>query len=320
MKIIFLGSGQFATPVLEGLVEKGHCVLQVVTQPSRPAGRGHKTVKTPVAQTAEKLNLPILETPDVNAPDVAETLLALAPRVVVVVAFGQILRTPMIELAPLGAVNLHASLLPAYRGAAPIHWAIINAETETGLTTFRIASKVDAGEILLQQTVKIGPLETAGELHDQLARRGPELVARTLAGLEAGTLHPRPQPARPNGSTWPRAPKLTRADGRIDWNSPAKTIANRIRGLWPWPAVRCRYQPDPPRKDAAAQEVQLVRAEPVNDSPEGIEPGRFTPTLTVAARSGCVRIIEIRPASGRKMPFTDFARGRRIQPGDRLVL
>jgi methionyl-tRNA formyltransferase len=232
MRIVFLGTSSFACPTLEALADEAE-IAWVITQPDRPAGRGRKLCAPPVKRVAERLGLPILQPAKASAPDVVDRVASVHPDAAVVAAFGQLLKRPLFSLPPLGTINLHGSLLPKYRGAAPIHWALIHGEAETGVTTFLLDEGMDTGDMLLQAAVAVGEDETAGELEDRLAPLGAELMLRTLHGLETGRLTPTPQPDE--GSSL--APKLTRADGEVRWDRPAREIHNQIRGMNPWPGA-----------------------------------------------------------------------------------
>jgi methionyl-tRNA formyltransferase len=232
MRVVFLGTSRFACPTLE-VVAKQHELAMVVTQPDRRAGRGRKLCAPPAKELAERLGIPTMQPEKASAPDVVEALSVLRPEILVVASFGQLLKRRLFALAPLGTINLHASLLPKYRGAAPVHWAVIHGEQETGVTTFLLDEGMDTGDLLLMERIAIGADETAGDIEPRLAVLGAELVLRTLEGLEAGSLMPVPQ----DDEIASYAPKLTREDGRIDWEQPAAVIHNRVRGLHPWPGA-----------------------------------------------------------------------------------
>lgn len=231
MRLVFLGTPAFAVPTLQAVVAAGHEVLAVVTQPDRPAGRGQQLAVSPVKQAAQALHLPVFQPERVKHPEAVAHLAALAPKAMVIVGYGQIIPQSVIDLAPLGIINVHASLLPRYRGAAPIQWAIARGETLTGVTTMRIDAGLDTGDILLQRETAIGEEETALELAPRLAAMGATLLVETLAGLEAGLIAPRPQ----DSAQATYAPLLKKEDGLINWNRPAPEIHNRVRGLLPWP-------------------------------------------------------------------------------------
>jgi len=233
MRLIFLGSPAFAVPSLEKLIEAGHQVLAVVTQPDRPKGRRHELTPPPVKDAALRHGIPVLQPERIKQPENLERLANLKPEAMVVVGYGQILPQSLIDLAPHGIINVHASLLPKYRGAAPVQWVVLRGETVTGVTTMRIDAGLDTGDILLQRETSIGPDETAEELSARLAVMGAELLVETLEGLERGAIVPRKQ----DHDAASYAPMLGREDGLIDWNRPARAIYNMVRGLVPWPGA-----------------------------------------------------------------------------------
>jgi methionyl-tRNA formyltransferase len=308
MRIVFLGSGAFAVPSLRALVAAGHDVAAVVTQPDREKGRGRTLQPPPVKPAAEALGLRVLQPPRIKSPDALEALRALRPELSVVVAYGQILPRAVIDIAPRGTVNVHSSLLPKYRGAAPIHWAVVNGEAETGVTTMLIDEGLDTGPTLLARRTPIGEDETTPELEARLAALGGEVLVETIAGLERGTLRPVPQD---HGSAT-QAPILKKEDGRIDWTWPADTIARRVRGLQPWPGSATAF---------AGRGLKILRARPaggVAGAPgtiAAVDAGGFV----VACGGGTgLRVREVQPESRRAMPAAAFAAGARLAAGDRL--
>ena len=224
-----MGTPSFAVPSLERTVEAGHEVAAVFTQPDRPKGRGHKDAMPPVKEAALRLGLPVHQPERVRRPEIVEQLGALAPEAMVVVGYGQIIPKSILDIPPHGIINVHASLLPKYRGAAPIQWAIARGDTRTGVTTIRINEGLDTGDMLLKWETAIGPEENAVELGQRLATAGAELLVRTLAELP--TIRPEPQ----DDSQATYAPILKKEDGKIDWHLSAQEILNRIRGFEPWP-------------------------------------------------------------------------------------
>jgi methionyl-tRNA formyltransferase len=229
MKLVFMGTPAFAVPSLERLVEAGHQVIAVFTQPDRPKGRGQKDAMPPVKEAALRLGLSVHQPERVRRSEVVEQLRAMAPEAIIVVGYGQIIPKSILDIPPLGIFNVHASLLPKYRGAAPIQWAIANGEARTGVTIMRIDEGLDTGDILRMWETDIDPEETAVELGARLARAGADLLVRTLA--ELGSIQPRPQ----DSAQATYAPILKKEDGKIDWRLPAPQILNRIRGFEPWP-------------------------------------------------------------------------------------
>jgi methionyl-tRNA formyltransferase len=229
VKLVFMGTPAFAVPSLERTVEAGHEVITVFTQPDRPKGRGQKDAMSPVKEAALRLGLAVQQPERVRRPEVVEQLRAMAPEAMVVVGYGQIIPKTILEIPPLGIINVHASLLPKYRGAAPIQWAIARGETSTGVTTMRINEGLDTGDMLLKWETAIGPEENSVELGRRLAVAGADLLVRTLAGLSAI------QPQRQDDSQASYAPTLKKEDGKIDWTLSPREILNRIRGFEPWP-------------------------------------------------------------------------------------
>jgi methionyl-tRNA formyltransferase len=229
VKLVFMGTPAFAVPSLERAVAAGHNVVAVFTQPDRPKGRGHKDAMPPVKEAALRLGLPVHQPERVRRPEVIEQLRALAPEAMVVVGYGQIVPKTILDIPPQGIINVHASLVPKYRGAAPIQWALARGETRTGVTTMRINEGLDTGDMLLKWETAIGSDENAVELSQRLAVAGAELLVRTLA--ELATIRPEPQ----DDSQATYAPILKKEDGKIDWQLSAQEISNRIRGFEPWP-------------------------------------------------------------------------------------
>ena len=310
MRILFLGSGSFAIPCLEALLDAGHEVPALVTQPDREKGRGQALAPPPTKPVAQRRRIPVLQPRRVREPEAQEALRRLAPELSVVVAFGQILPRSVIDISPRGTVNVHGSLLPKLRGAAPIQWAIANGETETGVTTMLIDEGLDTGPTLLARSTPIGPDETAAELEPRLARLGAELLLETVRGLEAGTLRPVPQ----DHGRATLAPILKKEDGRIDWSAPAARVACRARGFHPWPGAFTFH------------EGRLVKALRVREAP-GVGPDVGAGTVvgvgpdgvTVACGGGTsLRLVEVQPESRRAMPATAWAAGARLRPGARL--
>lgn len=239
MRLLFCGTPQFAVPTLQHLLAKSDFeVLAVITQPDRPRGRGQEVSFSPVKEVALARHLPVHQPEKIRAPEIQELLKKLSPDFMVIIAYGQIIPARLLSIPKHGWINLHASLLPKYRGAAPINWAIANGETRTGLTTMRIDAGMDTGDILLQREMEIGPTETAPEVTARMSEAGAPLIEETLRGLAAGAIFPRPQ----NHSEATLAPILKKEDGRIDWNRPAEEICNRMRGFAPWPGAYTTFR------------------------------------------------------------------------------
>jgi methionyl-tRNA formyltransferase len=303
LSIIFCGAGEFGLPTLRALIESGHRIAQVITQPDRPAGRGRKLTPTPIGQFALEQNLPLLPTQDINA----ETL---PPAdILVVIAFGQKIAEHVTKHARLGAVNLHGSRLPKFRGAAPVHAAILAGDTVTGNSIIRLAPKMDAGAVLGMSELAIGELETAGELHDRLAADGAPLMLRVLDELATG----RAVEVEQDHSKATLARKLTRDAARIDWTRPAVEIARQIRGLHPWPACHVQILDG----EKILSRATLVRAR-ASDTSEHGAPGTINGSGTITASSGAVEVVELQPEGGRIMPLANFRNGHPWKPGLRV--
>ena len=309
MRIVFLGSGAFAIPSLEALIAAGHEIAGVVTQPDREKGRGLQTAPPPVKTAALAHGFPVLQPRKVREPEAQEALRALRPELQVVAAFGQILPQSVIDIAPRGTVNVHGSLLPRYRGAAPVQWAIARGETETGVTTMQIDAGLDTGPTLLARSTPIGPDETAPELEARLARLGGEVLVETVAGLAGGSVRPVPQ----DHELATLAPLLKKEDGRVDWRGAAPVIERWIRAFQPWPSATTSL-------GGRTLKLWRARVEPV---------GTVVPIGTIVAvdREGVVaacgegtalRLLDVQPENGKRMSASAFAAGARLQPGARF--
>jgi len=305
MRVLFYGTPRFALPTLDALLA-GHEVVGVVTQPDRPAGRGQRVAPPPVKARATAAGVPVLQPERLRDPAWLEPLRALRAEVAVVVAFGQILPKAVLDAPARGSINVHASLLPRYRGAAPIAWAIIRGETETGITTFQMDEGMDTGAMLRQARTPIRPGETAGELAERLARLGAEVLTETLARLDSIT----PTPQRHEEATL--APRLKKSDGHLDWREPARALVGRIHGCNPWPGAVTL---------APGGRLLIWRATAVDADP-GAPPGTLVGAaedLRVAAGTGTVAPIEVQPENRRALAWRDYLRGARLRPGDRLM-
>lgn len=312
MKIVFLGSGEFGIPCLDALLHSGHHLRFIVTQPPHPAGRGRKLNPTSVAHWAQAASLPCLETANVNAPEVLARIADHAPDLIVVIAFGQKIGQDLIHLAPHEAINVHASLLPKLRGAAPINWAIINGEKTTGVSIITLAEKMDAGDVLAMSETALGDQETAGQLHDRLAQISAPLLLDTVNSIEAGTASLTPQ----DHSLATIAPKLKKSDGFLDFSASAEALCARIRGFWPWPGASALYESQDTGKSVRVTLVQASVAGSVHGP--GQTPGGFDRDLFVRCGSGALCIERIKPAGSPVMDFRDFVNGRQTKPGDVL--
>ena len=310
LRLIFAGSGEFGLPTLRALRDAGHELVRVVTQPDRPAGRGRALTPTPIAAAAMADGLPVVRSPDINAERLPDA------DVMVVIAFGQKIAEDQVNHARLGSVNLHASRLPRYRGAAPINWAIINGERTTGNSVIRLARRMDAGAVLGQSELMIGELETAGELHDRLAEDGAPLVLRVVDELAGG----RAEEVVQDEAAATLAPKLSRNSATLDWSQPAVELARRIRGLYPWPGCRVRLCD---AEGATLDTLRLVRARATgawDDEASRWEPGEVMSSGRVRAGDGAgVEIVEVQPDGRKPMPLPDYQRGNRWHAGLRLM-
>jgi len=308
MKVLFLGTPHFAVPTLRRLSSSRHQILAVVTNPDRPRGRGRRLAAPPVKEAALELGLEVLQPASLKAADLSGQLASYGADIFVVVAFS-ILPRPLLAVPRLGCVNLHPSLLPAYRGAAPLIWALFNGEAETGITTFLLNPRMDAGDILLQERVSIGPDETAGELEERVQELGADLMVATLNQLEDGTASPRPQGEA--GSS--RAPKLSKEDGRLDWSWTTEALRNRVRGANPMPGAHTEWQAGP---------LKVHRARAWHGSRTGA-PGDVLVAdphegLVVATGDGGLLLDQVQPAGKPRMEGAAFVLGHSISPGDRL--
>ena len=307
-RILFMGTPEFAVQALTGLVKRGYPVIGVVTQPDRPRGRGRATAPSPVKILADDLGLTVFQPDKVRHLSFLETFRDLAPDLVIVAAFGQILPKEIILTPRLGCINIHPSLLPKYRGAAPINWALIRGEEKTGVTIMRMDEGVDSGDILLQEETPIRPEESFGELHDRLAKMGAELLLTALVMLETGPLQPRPQDHR----LATPAPRLSREDGLIRWNADVRSIVSLIRGLSPLPCAYTFLDGKKLKVFAAAIEESAVAETP------GTVAGETAAGLRIAALNGYVLLKEVQLEGKNRLPIRDFLMGFRIVPGQVL--
>jgi len=309
-----MGTGDFAVPSFEHLAETGWRFVALVTQPDRPQGRKHEVVPTLIQQRAQARGIPILQPEDVNAAESLNRLRALKPDLLVTAAYGQILSVELLSIPRLGGINLHGSILPAYRGAAPVARAIESGETETGVTVIRMTPRIDAGAIIASATTKIGPDETAGELEKRLALLGASLVAHVVRALAAGPIALLPQ----DKTKVSRAPKLHKEDGLIDWSRPAQAIHDLVRAMQPWPAAHTTWQPGSP---VPGDPVRIIvhRTQPAGG--QGA-PGEVLEAagdrLVVAAGDRAVALLAIQLPGKKTLTAAEFLRGHRVQQGDRF--
>jgi len=310
MRLVFLGTPSFAVPTLERIVEASHAVVAVVTQPDQPRGRGEKFAAPPVKETALRLGLPVYQPERIRRPEALERLRQLAVDAMVVVGYGQIIPQAVIDLASAGIINVHASLLPKYRGAAPIQWAIVNGETRTGVTTMRIDAGLDTGDMLWKAETGIGASETAIELGNRLAVMGAGLLVETLAGMEAGAIVPEKQ----DNNQASHAPLLQKEDGRIDWSRPALAIHNRVRGLQPWPGAFTSFR---------GHTIHIWASEPAGQgiaSSAGGAGGRILTLrpLTVSTGDRPLEMLEVQLEGSKRISAADFVNGQHVAENELL--
>jgi methionyl-tRNA formyltransferase len=309
MRIVFCGSGTFAVPTLETLCDSDHEIIGVVTQPPRPAGRGRECTPTPIHDLADARGLRVLATADVNHADCVAWLTERQPDVLVVVEFGQFLRAEARGTARLDAINLHGSVLPKLRGAAPVNWAIIRGLQRTGVSTFSLVDTMDAGDVYLSAETPIEPFERAGELRERLAALGPTVVLQTLEVMGAGAT---PVPQDHAAASY--APLMKKADGYLDFARPAAEVVARVRGCWPWPGGQAIFE----RGNGKQMRVTIEQAEVVDGPAEG-EPGTVDAAECIATGEGRMRVVQIKPAGKRLMDWRDFHNGYRVEPGQRFL-
>ncbi|MEJ2683867.1 MAG: methionyl-tRNA formyltransferase [Candidatus Sulfobium sp.] len=304
MRVIFFGTPDFAVPSLKILLDAGQDVVAVVTRPDRARGRGRRLSPPPVKELAEAGGLQVIQPAAIRDREFAGELSSLRPDVIVVVAYGRIVPPPILKLPPLGCVNVHASLLPKYRGAAPLQWAIINGEKKTGVTTMLMDEGLDTGDILLQQETEIGEEENAMALGERLSVLGASLLSRTLEGLKNGAIKPRPQSGEPS-----YAPPMKKQDGRIEWSLPARDLFNFIRGTYPWPGAYCSFQ------DERVTVVKASVAEEDGDCVPGAVMGISAGAVSVCTGKGILQVLDLKPLGKKVMSAGAFIRGRRAREG-----
>jgi methionyl-tRNA formyltransferase len=309
LRVVFFGTPAFAVPAFEALLASRHPVAGVVTQPDRPRGRGQKTIDLPVKARAREAGIPLLQPSTLSEPSFMAALAALEADIGVVAAYGKILSERVLAMPRLGMVNVHASLLPRYRGAAPVHRAVIAGERETGVTIMRVIRALDAGPMLAQSPRPVGPDETSEEVERDLSRIGAALLTVTLDRLAAGDVRETPQ----DDSAATYAHRLTKQDGLIDWTWPADRIHNLVRGLHPWPHA-CTY--------LNGARLIILRSAVANES-DSVPPGSVVAAhgdeLRVAAGSDAVDLLEIQAEGKRPMSPRDFLAGHRLRLGDRFT-
>jgi methionyl-tRNA formyltransferase len=312
-RLVMLGTGDFALPTFELLCSTGHNMVALVTQPDRPQGRKQELIPSRIKQAALQRNLPVFQPENVNAAASLEQIRTWQPELLVTAAYGQILSADLLAIPALGGINLHGSILPAYRGAAPVARAIQNGERETGVTVIRMTPRIDAGGMIAVARTEIGPDETAGELEDRLAQLGAPLVVDCISRLVAGTAQILPQ----DRAKVTRAPKLTKDDGRIDWTRPAQAVHNLVRAMNPWPLAHTTWHPQEVGKPPLRLIVHRT-AVATGDGPPGTVLSTDRDRLVVAAGTGAVQILVVQVAGKKAMPVAEFLRGHHVWPGDRL--
>ncbi|MFB6265047.1 MAG: methionyl-tRNA formyltransferase [Bradymonadaceae bacterium] len=313
LRVVFMGTPDFAVPALEAIDASRHAVVGVVTKPDRPRGRGRDPRPSAVKRAALERELPVLQPDAIDDPEAIDQLEAWRPDVAVVAAYGQILPPEVLALPDEGCLNIHASLLPKYRGAAPINWAVVEGESETGISIMKMDEGLDTGPVALRERVEIGPLETAGDLHDRLAEIGAERIVDALDDLAADALSLESQ----DDDRATHAPKLSSDDGRIDWTESGERIANEIRGFNPWPGAFSFH-----RRDGESHRIKFHLARPSDR--EGA-PGEVlvadasSGELIVGAGEGAVECLELQAPGRRTLEAADFLNGYTLEPGDRFV-
>jgi methionyl-tRNA formyltransferase len=311
MRLLFMGTPAFAVPTLKALLSSHHTVCAVFTQPDKPSGRGEKLSVPPVKELGQEQGVAVYQPEKLKAPEWQPVFAALKADAFVVVAYGKILPQWLLDLPRLGAYNVHASLLPKYRGAAPIHWAIANGESKTGITTMKLDAGMDTGDLLLHHEISIEPDDTSSSVHDRLAEIGAELMLKTLEGLEKGTAKPIPQD--PALATY--APMLKKSDGLLDWSQSAVSLHNRIRAFNPWPGTYTQLQ---------GQTLRIWRAQPaeaLGDSlPSGTLLHHSSGAAMVACRTGFLKLEEVQMENRKRTSALDFLHGIRLGKTQSILL
>jgi methionyl-tRNA formyltransferase len=314
-RLIVLGTGDFALPMFESLCDAGHEILALITQPDRPHGRKQELIPSRIKKSAQARGVSVLQPENVNAAESLEQVRTLDPDLLVTAAYGQILSADLLAIPRLGGINLHGSILPFYRGAAPVARAIQNGETETGVTVIRMTPRIDAGGMIAFARTSIEPDETAGELEDRLAALGAPLVARSIIEVASGTARVIPQ----DRSKVTRAPKLRKEDGLVDWSLPARSIHNLVRAMQPWPIASTSWvSQDPSSKGSIrliVRKTQAVEGRGVPGTVLEAEADR----LVVAAGEEAVRLLIVQVPGKKPMTAAEFLRGHRVRQGDAFV-
>jgi len=304
MKIIYFGTPEFAVPSLQALIESGEDVISVVTQPDKVKGRGHKLSQPPVKELALSMGTRVLQPLGIRTPEFFNEMSGLSPDIIVVVAYGKILPPSLLNLPPLRCVNVHASLLPQYRGAAPIQWALLNGDKKTGVTTMFMDEGMDTGDVLLKEEVDIDDEDNAYTLSRRLSHAGAALLIKTLKGLKDKSITPVPQSGKPTF-----APPLKKENGRINWSLSARDISNLIRGTYPWPGAYCYLN---------GEKINIIKAKVVSHDNKG-SAGQIIQTsgsdILVSTGLGILAISEVKPEGKQIMPASAFMNGRHLKDG-----
>jgi methionyl-tRNA formyltransferase len=315
MRIVFCGTPQFAVPTLKHLLAQPDFeIVATITQPDRPRGRGQEVSFSPVKETAIAAGIPVHQPEKIRAPEAQELLQKLAPDAIVIIAYGQIIPGRLLPIPKLGWINLHASLLPKYRGAAPINWAIVNGETKTGVTSMRIDAGMDTGEMLLQRELEIGPSETAPELAARMSELGAPLMMETLRGLATGTIVTRPQANELASS----APMLKKEDGRVDWSRPAEEIFNRIRGFAPWPGAYTSFRGQTCHiwGEPASNELDEVNAQKGEAGGAGSLLAQRDGALVRCGGATYLRLLSVKLEGRKQVSAGEFKNGAHLHSGE----
>lgn len=311
MNIVFFGSGEFGIPCLDAIVKSKYSLTGIFTQPAHKAGRGQKLTPTPVGQWAVSKGLKYTEAENVNTEEMIEQVKSCKGDLLVVIAFGQKISQNIISLFDKGAINVHSSLLPKYRGAAPINWAIINGDTQTGVSIITLADRMDAGKILGQSQMEITYDTNAQQLHEKLSLLAVDLLMNVISQIENGTAKYQQQ----DESKVSLARKFNKSDGYIDWNLSADQIRNKIRGMWSWPGAQSFFVSGATGKSFRVIIAEAQLAEPIEKS-RWQAAGVLNENLDVVCGQGCLKIIKIKPSGSGLMDFKSFINGRAVKPGD----
>lgn len=315
MRLVFCGTPEFAVPTFRSLLaQQDFQIVAAITQPDRPRGRGHDVSYAPVKEAALAAGVPVHQPERIRQPDAQALLERLAPEAVVIIAYGQIIPARLLTIPRFGWINLHASLLPKYRGAAPIPWAIVNGETESGVTTMRIDAGMDSGEILLQETLEIGPTETTPELAARMSETGARLIPQTLRCVAGGSITPRAQ----NHAEATVAPMLKKEFGRIEWTLPAGEIFNRMRGFAPWPGTYTKFRGQGCHIWGEPASIETEDGEPPRNAPPGTVFAHRDDLRVVCGGATRLRLTAVKLEGRKQVTAAEFLHGARLQPGERF--